>query len=70
MGVRAVRAVTQRAETAGRRGVAMLQDGVEDSDVHPEAQAADAQQLAETHARRHHRRRVEALQSQAVHLLT
>lgn len=50
--------------------VAVLQDAVQGSDVHPQLQAADSQQLAEADARCCHRGLVEALQCQVVHLVT
>lgn len=49
--------------------VPVLQDDVHGSDVDPQLQAADSQQLTETDARRHHGRRVETLQGQPVDLL-
>lgn len=49
--------------------VPVLQDDVHGSNVDPQLQAADSQQLTETDARRHHRRRVETLQGQPVDLL-
>lgn len=49
--------------------VAVLQDGVQGSDVHPQPQAADSQQLAEADARCCHRWLIEALQCQVVHLV-
>lgn len=49
--------------------VAVLQDGVKSSDVHPQLQAADSQQLTEADTCCRHRWLVEALQRQVVHLV-
>lgn len=62
---------TQRVSvlTLGCVCVAVPQDSVQGSHVHPQLQAADSQQLAEADARCHHRWLVEALQRQVVHLV-
>lgn len=49
--------------------VPVLQDGVHGSDVDSQLEAADSQELAETNCGRPHRRHVETLQGQPVHLL-